>query len=452
MPRTRGLSHLRAGVTSLDYFLAWPAEPVCYAAAPSGGVRTSRVPTCMGSLRTLDSLASHELESRRVFVRADLNVPRAGERILDDTRLRATVPTLQELSGRGARVLVFSHYGRPQGERVEALSLEPVGPHLSRLLGSEVAFADDCVGETARDAARATPAGGFRLFENLRFHPGEEANDEDFAARLAELAEVYVDDAFGVAHRAHASVVGVPARLSERAAGRLLEREVAALSQLLEDPEAPFVVILGGAKIRGKMETLENLLDRVDSLLLGGAMANTFLRAQGQDLGSSLVAEDEIELARRLLDAAEERQLQVVLPRDLVVTDRIPGPEDEAEDVRWEVCAVSAVSDGLKAVDVGPATLEAFDEVLAEARTVFWNGPVGLFEVDAFAGGSLHVARALGACAAYSVVGGGETVAVLNQAGVSSDIDHVSTGGGASLEFLAGKDLPGVAALREAGA
>ena len=408
----------------------------------------------MTPLRTLDDLLRTDLNGRAVFARTDLNVPRDGDHILDDTRIRASVPTLLELAAAGARVLVFSHYGRPKGKPRADQSLRPVADALGRSLGAKVAFADDCVGTSAEAAAKATPAGGYCLFENLRFHAGEEKNDPDFAAQLARLADVYVDDAFGAAHRAHASIVGVPERAKASAAGRLLATEVASLERLLADPEKPFLAILGGAKIADKIETIENLLPRLDGLLLGGAMANTFLRAKGCTLGKSLVAEDEIDVARKLMDDAAARGVELLLPSDVVVTDSLErggaaeGGGTGVTARRVETFAVEAVPAGLMAVDLGPRTLAAFDAAIARARTIFWNGPVGLFELAPFDAGSTRVARALAASGGYTVIGGGETVAAATQAGVADRIDHVSTGGGASLELLAGRKLPGVEALR----
>jgi phosphoglycerate kinase len=401
----------------------------------------------MTRLRQLDDLLAAGVRGRPVFARVDLNVPRDGDRILDDTRIRACAPTLRELAGAGAKVLVFSHYGRPKGKPSPEQSLRPVAAALAGHVDAKVAFAEDCVGAAAETAAAATRAGGYCLFENLRFHGGEEKNDSGFAARLAKLADLYVDDAFGAAHRAHASIVGVPARAAASAAGRLLAAEVAGLERLLADPERPFVAILGGAKIKDKIETIENLLPRISSLLLGGAMANTFLRARGCALGKSLVATDEIDLAARLLDDAARRGVEVVLPVDLVSTDRVA--QDGGAPRRIETGAVSAVLDDFMAVDLGPRTLDAFEAAIAPAKTVFWNGPVGLFETPPFDQGSRRVARALAACDGYTVIGGGETVAAATQAGVADRIDHVSTGGGASLELLAGQPLPGVEVLRE---
>jgi phosphoglycerate kinase len=304
-----------------------------------------------------------------------------------------------------------------------------------------VRFAEDCVGEAAEQAAAALAPGEVALLENLRFHAGETKNDPDFAGRLAALAEVYVDDAFGSAHRAHASVVGVPERVSAKAAGRLMEKEVRALSRLLGEPERPFAALLGGAKIEDKIETLENLLPRLDLLLLGGGMANTFLAAQGHDLAASLFEADRADVARDILARAGARGIEVLLPVDVVVTDDLGSPG------RVETVPVDEIPAGTKAVDVGPATRAAFAGAVARAKTLFWNGPLGVFEKPPFDAGTRALAQALASCPGFSVIGGGETVAAAHQAGVTGRIGHVSTGGGAALEFLAGKELPGVAVL-----
>ena len=395
-------------------------------------------------LSTLDALAPAELAGRRVFVRVDFNVPLAGGRVLDATRLEKALPTLGELRGHGARLVLASHLGRPKDAPDPAWSLRPVAGALAELLGAPVAFAGDCVGEPARDVVSGLADGGVCLLENLRFHAGEKGNDAAFGVALAELVEVYVNDAFGTAHRAHASVVGVAPHLRHKAAGRLMAREVEVLGSLLAAPERPFVALVGGAKIAGKAETLENLLPRLDVLALGGGMANTFLAAQGHDLARSLVETDRLDLARDLLARAAAHGTRVLLPDELVVTDDLESP------LRIETVAAGAVPDGTLAVDVGPAFGRRLAAVLAGAGTVFWNGPLGVFEKEVFAAGTLAAARAVAASPAYSVVGGGETVAAVNLAGVAGRIDHVSTGGGAALELLAGKVLPGVAAL-EAG-
>jgi len=396
----------------------------------------------MTDLLTLSDLDLGSLAGRRVFVRVDFNVPlsSAGE-VLDATRLEEALPTLRELAAAGARLVLASHCGRPQGQPDPRYSLRPVALALAGLVGEDVAFAADCVGEVAAAAAAVLPPGRMLLLENLRFHAGETADDPAFAAQLADLADAYVDDAFGSAHRAHASVVGIVERLPRKAAGRLMEREVAALGRLLGEPERPFAALLGGAKIEGKIDTLANLLPRLDLLLVGGGMANTFLAAQGHDMAASLVEPDRLELARDILRRAVDRGVQVVLPVDLVTTDDLAAPR------RIETVPAERVPAGMKAVDIGPESRRRFAAAIAGARTLFWNGPLGVFEKPPFDAGTREVAQALAACAGFSVIGGGETVAAAHQAGVAGKIGHVSTGGGASLEFLAGRTLPGVAVL-----
>ena len=398
----------------------------------------------MSSMYTLEDLDLGGLRGSVVFVRVDFNVPLEGGRVMDDTRLRAALPTLAELRDAGARLLLASHCGRPKGEPDPAYSLRPVVAPLSELMGVEVAFAEDCVGEPVRAAAAALEPGGVCLLENLRFHSGEKANDDGFAAALAEPADACVNDAFGTAHRAHASVVGVAERLERRAAGRLLVREVEVLGGLLEAPKRPFVGVVGGAKIEGKVDTLVNLLPKLDALVLGGGMANTFLVAQGHDLADSLVEPDRVELAAEILASAAERGVQVLLPSDLVVTDDLAAPG------RIATVASDALSAGDKAVDIGETSRAAAAEALADAATVFWNGPMGVFEKPPFDAGTLAIAEALAGGQAYTVVGGGETVAATRRAGIADQISHISTGGGASLELLAGKRLPGVAVLERA--
>jgi phosphoglycerate kinase len=398
----------------------------------------------MANLLTLDDLDLASLAGRRVFVRVDFNVPISGDHeVLDATRLEEAVPTLRELAAAGAVVILASHLGRPKGKRDPRYSLRPVVAALDRLLGEGVRFAEDCVGDAAETIIREMDPGEIVLLENLRFHAEEERNEPFFADQLAALAEAYVDDAFGSAHRAHASVVGVPERLQRKAAGRLLAREVAALGRLLGEPERPFTALLGGAKIEGKIETLENLLPRLDALLLGGGMANTFLAAQGNGVGASLFEPDRVELAREILDRAKARGTEVLLPRDLVVTDGLENPQ------RTATVAADKVPEGMKAVDIGPQSRQAFAAAIGRARTLFWNGPLGVFEKPPFDAGTRAVAQALAACPGFSVIGGGETVAAVKQAGVEDRIGHVSTGGGASLEFLAGRTLPGVAVLEK---
>ena len=396
----------------------------------------------MEPMRTLDDLELDSLHSAVTLVRVDFNVPLADGKVADSARLEAALPTLTELQRAGARLLLASHCGRPAGERVPELSLRPVAEELERLLGAPVVFAEDCVGEAVEKAVAVLAPGSVALLENLRFHAGEKANDPAFAARLAAPAEVFVNDAFGTAHRAHASTVGVAALLARRAAGRLLVREVEILEALLVHPERPFAAVLGGAKISGKADTLQNLLPRVDLVVLGGAMANTFLAARGLALGRSLVEPERLELARDILAAAEERGVRVVLPTDLVVTDDLKRPG------RVETVPATAVPQDMMAVDIGPATRAAIGAELTAARTIFWNGPMGVFEQPPFDAGTKAVAGAVADCAGRSVIGGGETLAAARRAGVADRIDHVSTGGGAALKLLAGQSLPGVEILR----
>jgi len=399
----------------------------------------------MTKLRTLDGLDLASLSGRRVFVRVDFNVPISDDHeVLDATRLEESVPTIRELAAAGAVVILASHLGRPKGKRDPRYTLRPVVAELDRLLGVGVRFAEDCVGEPAESVIRLMDPGEIVLLENLRFHAEEERNEPFFADQLAALAEAYVDDAFGSAHRAHASVVGVPERLGRKAAGRLLAREVEALGRLLGEPERPFAALLGGAKIEGKIDTLENLLPRLDLLLLGGGMANTFLAALGHNLGASLFEPDRLDVAREIMERAKSHNKQVLLPLDLVVTDDLENPQ------RTATVTVDKVPEGRKAVDIGPQTRKSFAAAIGRARTLFWNGPLGVFEKPPFDAGTREVAQALAACPGFSVIGGGETVAAAKQAGVVDRIGHVSTGGGASLELLAGKTLPGVAVL-EAG-
>jgi phosphoglycerate kinase len=401
----------------------------------------------MADLYTLEDLDLAGLNGKRVFMRVDFNVPVAesGE-VLDATRLEEAIPTIRELTDAGCKLLLASHAGRPKGQRDPRYTLRHAATKLVELMAPynrTVRFANDCVGEEVEKVAREMDPGEILLLENLRFYAGEEKNDPAFADQLAALAEAYVDDAFGSAHRAHASVVGVPERLPRKAAGRLLTREVQALGRLLGEPERPFVALLGGAKIEGKIDTLLNLLPRLNVLILGGGMANTFLAAQGHDVGASLYEPDRVEMAKDILKQAQDRGIEVLLPTDVVVAESLDEP-DTARTVR-----VDGIPSNGKAVDVGPETRKAFAEAVGRAKTLFWNGPLGVFEKPPFDAGTRAVAEALANCPGFSVIGGGETVAAAHQAGVTDRIGHVSTGGGASLEFLAGKELPGVKVLEK---
>lgn len=397
----------------------------------------------MTSLRTLDDLDPLTLRGRRVLVRVDFNVPLQNGEVLDATRLEESLPTIRELMANGARVILISHCGRPKGQVNPLYSLRPVASRLEGLLGQPVLFAEDCVGDPARQAVEQITGGEICLLENLRYHNGETANDPEFADQLAELCDLFVSDAFGTAHRSHASVVGVAQRRPESYAGRLLVKEVQALGRLLDSPRQPFVGILGGAKIEGKIDTLLNLLPRLDRLLLGGGMANTFLAALGHDLKRSLVEHGRLDLAREILDLAESEGTRIYLPEDLVITDDIDSPK------RVETVLASAIPEGTMAVDVGPATRKRFRELCSDAATLFWNGPLGVFEKSPFEAGTMAVAEGLGFCRGFTVIGGGETVAAVLRAGVEEKLSHISTGGGAALDLLAGKTLPGIAILEK---
>jgi phosphoglycerate kinase len=388
----------------------------------------------VGRLCTVRDVA--DLGAKTALVRVDFNVPMREGRVADDTRIRAALPTLQYLRGQGARVVLLSHLGRPDGQPAAKYSLAPVAVRTSELLGDEVRFATDCVGPPAEDAVSALGPGEVVLLENVRFHPEEEANDSGFAGELAGLGDVFVNDAFGTAHRAHASTEGV-AHYLPAVAGLLMEKEIVSLGSALEDPRHPFVGIIGGAKVSSKLAVLENLIDRVDRLLIGGGMANTFLKAQGREVGRSLLEADLVDTAADLLRRGDK----IVLPIDAVVTRDLKGSAE------GRLVAVEDVHQDEMIVDIGPRTAEAFAAAIHAAATVLWNGPMGVFEDPRFAAGTLAVARAMAASSATTVVGGGESVQAVEQAGLADKLTHVSTGGGASLEFIEGKVLPGVAVL-----
>ena len=389
---------------------------------------------------SLPALASlRDLDGARVLARLDLNVPVANGKVLDDTRITAALPTLCWLMERVDVVAACSHLGKAKGSPDPAFSLEPVAGALAKALGRPVRFVPDCL-----DPSRAGAAPGeLLLLENLRFYPGEKANDPEFAARLTAPFSHYVNDAFGTAHRAHASVVAAPAvyAVGRKAAGFLMAEEVAALSRLVDDPEQPFVAVVGGAKVSTKTAPLEALLGRVRTLLIGGGMANTFFLAKGLEVGRSLVEQEMVPTALRVMDAAAQRDVEIVLPEDVVVADAIDGAQ------RIQVVARDAIPADLMVVDIGPETQKRYTQKLADAQTIFWNGPMGVFEVEDFSAGTLAVAEATASSRGFSVVGGGESVMAIRRAGVADRINHVSTGGGASLEFLSGDTLPAIAAL-----
>ncbi len=379
---------------------------------------------------------------KRALVRVDFNVPLEQGQISDDTRVRAAVPSIQYLIEHGAAVVLMSHLGRPKNKVVEELRLAPVAVHLATLLGQPVATTSVTVGPEAEAAVAALRAGQVLMLENTRFDAREEANDPSMAVQLAKLGDVYVNDAFGAAHRAHASTEGV-ARLLPAVSGLLMERELAALGGAMENPTRPFVTIIGGAKISDKIGVIENLLGKVDALLIGGGMANTFLLAQGKSVGDSLVEQDAVPTAKRMLDLAATRGVALLLPTDAVIADRF------AADATTQIVSVDAIPNGWRMLDIGPATRQAFAVQIQRAATVIWNGPMGVFELDAFAGGTRAVAQALADSPGMTVIGGGDSVAAVEQMGLASKIKHISTGGGASLELLEGRVLPGVAALNE---
>jgi phosphoglycerate kinase len=389
---------------------------------------------------TIDEL---ELGNRRVFLRADLNAPIESGKISDDTRLTAVLPTIRRALEKGAAVILASHLGRPKGARDPKFSLAPVAERMSVLLGQPVALAPDCVGPETSALVKGLRSGQVLLLENLRFHAEEEANDDGFARELAAHADCYVNDAFAAAHRAHASIDAITHHLRPAAAGLLMCSELAALGRILEAPKRPLVAILGGAKVSDKLALVEHLLERVDALLIGGGMAFTFLHALGHGVGRSLLEAERVETARRVLDDARRRSVPIVLPVDAVVADGLQAPSGRAVGIR----EIPADQMGL---DIGPRTVERFADVLKTAGTVVWNGPMGVFERPPFAAGTLGVARAVASGTAFSVIGGGDTVAAVNQAGVADRIGYISTAGGAFLEFLEGRALPGVEALTEA--
>jgi phosphoglycerate kinase len=397
--------------------------------------------------KTVANLSSSDLSGKRVLVRADFNVPvdESGN-ITDDTRIRAALPTIQDLTGKGAKVILTSHFGRPKGVD-DKLRLTPVAKRLSELLGKQVIKCDDCIGDEVNAKVGGMQNGDVALLENVRFYKEEEKNDPEFAKKLASVADLYVNDAFGTAHRAHASTEGVTHFLSPSVAGYLIEKELKYLQNAIESPQRPLAAIIGGSKVSSKIGVIETLLEKCDKLLLGGGMIFTFYKARGLNVGKSLVEEDKLELAKSLEAKAKERGVALLLPTDVVVADRF------AADADSQTVSIESIPDGWMGLDIGPDSVKVFQEALADCKTVIWNGPMGVFEFDKFAVGTEAIAHTLaeiGKQGATTIIGGGDSVAAVEKVGLAEQMSHISTGGGASLELLEGKELPGISALNDA--
>lgn len=387
------------------------------------------------------TLKDMNFKGKKVLVRVDFNVPLKDGVVGDKTRIKAALPTIEYLIKEEAKVLLISHLGRPGGEPKDDLRMDPVAKELANLLNKEVKKADDCIGEEVKKAADSLENGEVLLLENSRFHAGEKKNDPEFAKALASLADLYVNDAFGAAHRAHATTVGVTEYLPA-AAGFLMQRELNALGEVMENPESPFVAIMGGAKVSDKIDVIKNLINKVDKLIVAGGIANTFLLAKGYEVGDSLVEADKADLAKELMKEAEEKGVEIVLPIDVVIAD------DFSNDANTQIVNADEIPAGWQVLDCGgPKSLENYKKIIKDAKTVIWNGPLGVFEMEKFAHGTVELAKALAESNAHSVIGGGDSAAAINQAGVADKMSHISTGGGASLMFFEGKELPGVAAL-----
>ncbi len=395
-----------------------------------------------GDVMAIKSIRDIDVKGKRVFFRFDFNVPLDSAGVIkDDTRIRRALPTIQYAISHGAKSILASHLGRPKGERKADMSLRPIAVRLQELLGRDVRFVDDCIGDEVKEAVAAIPDGGLLLLENLRFHIGETKNDAEFAEALASLADVYINDAFGTAHRAHASTVGIAERVKEKGAGLLLKEELENLSKAFSNPARPVVAIFGGAKVSDKLAVLSNILDRMDVALIGGGMANSFLKAEGYPVGTSRIEEEVIGAASEMLQGSKSKQCEVLLPVDVVVSGKME------EGAQPEVVKVSAVPAEKMCLDIGPETIERFRQAIDTAKTIIWNGPMGVFEISAFSRGTMEMAKAVADSGAFSVVGGGDTIRAVGQAGVADRISYISTGGGAFMEFMEGKTLPGVAAL-----